>query len=479
MRRKILSLTICLFLLETVCGITYSNTENSEFNNGKHKPIYDDGFVKSNLVTMSENEIDERFGKFKITDATKVIYVDNLSYIKLGYFENDRAFVTTTENGTFCIDGKGNIIKRFEKEELPNNVSFGAGRVILYDSNRIPVIYDTNFKAVKKLVGCTNFTNYNNDGVAMIVHSTAKTKSNLKYIDINGNFVFSNINMGLSHLDNRTVCDGLAVFPMSPTRTTNKTYYGFRDAKGNVVIDAKYEDACDFSNGLAAVAMTSEHDNVKKWGFIDTSGNLVIPYMFSKQPSCFDVCGLAMVQDKEGMYMFINKKGNVVSEKFGYKDFTDVTCITPFCNGYSLLKEKDSRIFLINSNFEKVKLIDEQVGVDYHNIKGLELLNPMSYYGKKELNGHYSNEKYVGRGEGERIMIRNGRFYIKLGSKTGKNYKTIARDYARLTITGDADFTCISGYFHNGIAPVHNSTYGVGYVNEKGEWIVKFERNQF
>ena len=41
----------------------------------------------------------------------------------------------------------------------------------------------------------------------------------------------------------------------------------------------------------------------------------------------------------------INKKGDVVSEKFGYRDFTDVTCITPFCNGYSLLKEKDSKVY--------------------------------------------------------------------------------------------------------------------------------------
>jgi tetratricopeptide (TPR) repeat protein len=46
--------------------------------------------------------------------------------------------------------------------------------------------------------------------------------------------------------------------------------WGFVDKDGNMVIDAKYDGARSFSNGLAAVKISG------KWGFIDINGDVVI-----------------------------------------------------------------------------------------------------------------------------------------------------------------------------------------------------------
>lgn len=49
---------------------------------------------------------------------------------------------------------------------------------------------------------------------------------------------------------------------------------GWKDSSGNIVIPAKFDDVRDFSEGLSSVKIG------KKWGFINKSGKLVIPAKF-------------------------------------------------------------------------------------------------------------------------------------------------------------------------------------------------------
>ncbi|EGK7513750.1 WG repeat-containing protein [Campylobacter lari] len=49
-----------------------------------------------------------------------------------------------------------------------------------------------------------------------------------------------------------------------------KAKCGLIDKQGNLVLEAKYDDIYDFSEGLARVELNG------KWGFIDKQGNLVI-----------------------------------------------------------------------------------------------------------------------------------------------------------------------------------------------------------
>ena len=83
---------------------------------------------------------------------------------------------------------------------------------------------------------------------------------------------------------------------------SNKEYtshlYGYATSAGIQKIPFQYEQARQFSDGLAAV-MQIDQFGEKKWGFINTQGKLVIPYTFTIEPGDFHE-GLALVMPKRG-----------------------------------------------------------------------------------------------------------------------------------------------------------------------------------
>lgn len=89
------------------------------------------------------------------------------------------------------------------------------------------------------------------------------------------------------------------------SKAVNSTRYGFIDRNGKEVIPAKYFDAHEFSNGLAAVKDTSG-----KWGFIDPDGNVVIKCQY-REVTDFTSEGLADVC-LYGTWQIIDKTGNLV-----------------------------------------------------------------------------------------------------------------------------------------------------------------------
>lgn len=79
------------------------------------------------------------------------------------------------------------------------------------------------------------------------------------------------------------------------------------------VISPYYDDARPFSEGLAAVMKRNEFGE-PMWGFIDSSGAVVIPLKFSKEPSSF-YNGRALVEPKaqtEFLYGYIDRRGELV-----------------------------------------------------------------------------------------------------------------------------------------------------------------------
>ena len=62
---------------------------------------------------------------------------------------------------------------------------------------------------------------------------------------------------------------------LRPVRGLNEKW-GFIDGTGKIVIPFMYEAAQEFSEGLAAVKLS------RKWGFIDETGEKIIPFAFSK-----------------------------------------------------------------------------------------------------------------------------------------------------------------------------------------------------
>lgn len=122
--------------------------------------------------------------------------------------------------------------------------------------------------------------------------------------------------------------------------------WGYMDENCNIPIYPAYTGAHDFSEGLAAVQKVV--DGEYKWGFIDTEGNEVIPFRFSKEPGDF-LGGVAVVEKKNGKKTLLNKDGTTVDAEIdvlfprwndhlvmGYLNPMEVYLITP--SGNKVLK---------------------------------------------------------------------------------------------------------------------------------------------
>ena len=477
---------------------TSSNKEKEETygyppDNDEDGPFKYPAGNRSTLFKISEKDLSE-LSTFKKTASTKVINVDNMDDINLGFLIDDRVFAVLSRSSSFCLDGKGNIIKQWPKnimtscqaigEEFPH---FDSGRFICQTDEsgkktENAYIYDKNFKLVKMIPKVSQFTLFK-DGVALVYTKEKPTSGFMmvdkaRFIDVNGNPIFQSLSTQLNkdlehapmHTDrgfkSRPMCEGLTATYMSKKYTS--CTWGFRDAKGNMVIPAKYVDVQDFSNGLAAVCM--DVSGVKKWGYIDTKGNMVIEPKFTYMPSPFDKCGLAMVTDKEKNLMFINRQGQVVSEKYDN--------ITAFCNGRAIWTTPHKRQekilscdMMIDNNFKTVSLIGDKTTFVANGTPGLDSDNVRWYF---------QNDSYAPHGVSGRIVFANDQIYVKTKSKY------LERDHGLglLDQNGNVVIAGLAGPFVNGLAPVIQQDNlgkytGVGYVNMQGEWVVKFELNEF
>ncbi|CAN5507341.1 hypothetical protein BH11CYA1_BH11CYA1_17640 [soil metagenome] len=96
--------------------------------------------------------------------------------------------------------------------------------------------------------------------------------------------------------------------PFAETDAAKEYLFGYRDAAGKVLIEPKYTRALPFTDGLAAVEVTSG-----KYGFIDKSGAIKIAAQYSSAQLFQN--GLVWVS-KDNKYFLIDKNGEVKSDLF-------------------------------------------------------------------------------------------------------------------------------------------------------------------
>lgn len=104
--------------------------------------------------------------------------------------------------------------------------------------------------------------------------------------------------------------DGLAYVDLKDEFAYNSVG-GFIDTSGNIVVPTgEYEDCKPFSDGLAAVKKDG------KWGFIDTSGNIAIPFIYNAAESFSEGLAAVATQDDEISWLyrwsFIDANGNTI-----------------------------------------------------------------------------------------------------------------------------------------------------------------------
>src|SRR5689334_19110760 len=203
-------------------------------------------------------------GKWGYIDKTGKLVVP-LKFTHAESFSEGLAAITDGDRGTF-IDHTGKIIF-----EVPLDVTLGF-----------------------------------HEGIAGVLY-----RGSLSYVDRTGKKISPPLGYGPK---NYSFSEGLV-----PVEIKGKT--GFMDRSGKLAIVPQFEDAEDFSEGLAPVKVRSEETTwcpredsgsrkgfTMKWGYVDQKGKFVIPPQFESAAPFSE--GLAVIQQCEEAY-FIDKNGKV------------------------------------------------------------------------------------------------------------------------------------------------------------------------
>ena len=261
------------------------------------------------------------------------------------------------------------------------------------------------------------------------------------------------------------IANSMRLFPISENRK-----YGFMDAAGKTVIEPRFTAIRRFHEGLAAVRVD------KKWGFINEKGETVIePRFFEVKPFSEGRAGVQV----GGRWGFIDREGKIAVEP-----------------SYRSVRE-------FHRGLARVKLPEEP---RYRSVRELRLARARGDFREPEV-WRYG---YVGR-NGEVVVkpresgledplhvanaIGDGPVSRRL---TPEQRATLRRVYARLMeldsdraliwfggrytrygyIDGKGDVAIPLRFdraqsFSEGLAAVHVSGKGWGYINPEGEFVVE------
>ena len=171
---------------------------------------------------------------------------------------------------------------------------------------------------------------------------------------------------------------------LAPVCDANKKW-GYVNTEGEMVIKPQYDDAQSFSEGLAAVRMGDEY------GYINHEGQYVINPQFYVADAFS--CGYAQVKKTKysSYYDYINQKGKIVSDKFegGFNHISEnkLLCV------YGPTRTESKKMIIRNHRgdsiastqyFERAGVFSEGLcWVEYNkksgfiNTKGLLAVNPI------------------------------------------------------------------------------------------------------
>lgn len=227
---------------------------------------------------------------------------------------------------------------------------------------------------------------------------------------------------------------------------------GYLNKALELAIPFDFKEVRPFSNGFAAVKNVDGN-----WGYINTSGKLVIPYLYSLAPGPFR-SGLAKVQAKDGKFGFINANNSlVIQPKYRYA--------TNFYRGYALARE---------SSVQPIVLIDTAGTVVASFPKDLLYIDTkqtVALSGTADESPYYvpaTLQQLVDEGLG--VFQKGGNYGLM------DNKGQVALDF-KYQYLGDLHKGRLFAHYY---AYVNNGPFNqFGIIDVKGNWLVEIVPSQF
>ena len=238
--------------------------------------------------------------------------------------------------------------------------------------------------------------------------------------------------------------------------------YGFINAKGEQIIECKFDSVGGFSGGLATVKKDG------KYGYINTKGEQVVECKFDEASGFSE--GLAAVE-KDGKYGYINTKGEQVIEcKFDNANSFKEGLATVRNNYSGFTINAKGNFVVYDENNNRIEISGKFDEVYRFTEEGLAVVKKDGKYG-------YINTK------GEQVV--ECKFDDANGFKEG--LATVRNNYSGFTINAKGNFVVydennnrieISGKFDEaysfteGLAKVKKGSK-YGFINTKGEQVIE------
>jgi hypothetical protein len=241
--------------------------------------------------------------------------------------------------------------------------------------------------------------------------------------------------------------EGLAAVGLtSGEGSARQTRWGFIDRTGKMVIAPEYSEDHSFAEGLAAVRIspTAGTDTNGKWGFVDKKGQVLIPPMYS---SALDFSrGVAAVygspRDQE-KWRFIDKRGQTVSP-------SAYTTLPAFSEGLAPLRLTTGKLGFVD---EQGRLMTTAFPFDETTKSSID-----SPFRSQEVESTPYDDLKL-----EVPEFSSGRYPVRVRKKWGYIDK-----HGRLVIAPRFD---IAGNFREGLASV-TSNGRAGFIEPQGKYVI-------
>ena len=213
----------------------------------------------------------------------------------------------------------------------------------------------------------------------------AKVKLNGRefYIDRNGNEVDSNApaapTSSAAHDEDPYAADIALTSEYESFKDPSSGKYGFKH-DDSVVIPAKYDDAGDFSEGLALVKING------KYGFIDKTGSLVIPAIFGDATKFHEGIAGVTVHDSVGG-LIINRKLGIIDKTGTLTIIDECVVLHNFHNGRAMVQLSNDKYGFIDKTGALVIPAIYDDAFDFSD--GLAYVKTNGKYGFVDKNGTF------------------------------------------------------------------------------------------